>query len=65
MKFSSMSKIPLRWKRLTKILNRINADQVKRNAIKLEYTNYGKNINVSTVKNTFEMEMANTIFKQN
>ena len=65
MKFSSMSKIPLRWKRLTKFLNRINADQVKRNAIKLEYTNYGKNINVSTVKNTFEMEMGNTIFMEN
>ena len=29
----------------SKIFKRNNADQVKANATKLEYTNYGKNVN--------------------
>ena len=39
-------KILLRWKWITKFSNS-DADQLKDNATKLEYTNYGKNINGS------------------
>ena len=45
--YSSISKILLRWKWITKLTTKYNADQVKGNATKLEHTNSGKNINVS------------------
>ena len=41
-----LMEILLRWKWITKFSNS-DADQLKDNATKLEYTNYGKNINGS------------------